>query len=99
MQATRGSAGRAQGAVDDLSDVVDDLVRGAEAGLARSRRAFRGAFDERLPATQEDVRELKAELRAIGRRLDAIEQRLPASRSRSGGRSGAGKRGGARKRG
>jgi hypothetical protein len=36
------------------------------------------AIDERRPATHEDVRELKAELRAIGRRLEAIEKRLAA---------------------
>ena len=38
------------------------------------------AIDTRRPATYEDIRELKAELRAIGRRLDAIEERLPARR-------------------
>ena len=39
------------------------------------------AIDTRRPATYEDIRELKAELRAIGRRLDAIEERLPAQRA------------------
>jgi polyhydroxyalkanoate synthesis regulator phasin len=66
VQATVGSAGRtrsrAQGAVDELVEAV----RGAEAGLT-----------DRLPATREDLKELKAELRRIGRRLDAIEDRLP----------------------
>ena len=80
VQATVGSAGRtrnrAQGAVDDLAEAVDDLVRGAESGLARSGRAVRGA----IPATQEDLREVRAELRAIGRRLASIEERLPARR-------------------
>jgi hypothetical protein len=78
--------------VDELTDVVDDLVRGAESGLARSGRAVRGAIDERLPATQDDVRELKAELRAISRRLDAIEKRLPRQRrATSSKRSGGGR--------
>src|SRR5215211_8509210 len=66
VQATVGSARgtrqRAQGAVDEL---VGSL-RGAESNLA-----------DRLPATRDDIRELKAELRSIGRRLDAIEERLP----------------------
>jgi hypothetical protein len=31
--------------------------------------------------THDDLRELKAELRKIGRRLDAIEERLPAKRA------------------
>jgi chromosome segregation ATPase len=84
VQATLGSAERqrerTQGALDDLAGTVDQLRKGAEAGLARGRRAI----EDRRPATSEDIRELKAELRRIGRRLDAIEERLPAKRSASG---------------
>jgi hypothetical protein len=61
---------------------VDNLRSAAGAGLARGRRAIEDA----RPASHEDIRELKAELRRIGRRLDAIEERLPAKRS-SGKRS------------
>jgi hypothetical protein len=92
VQATLGEAERqrerTQGALDDLAGGVGQLRRGAEAGLARGRRAL----EERRPATYEDVRELKAELRRIGRRLDAIEERLPATRpaaKRSGSASAA----------
>jgi chromosome segregation ATPase len=85
VQATLGSAERqrerTQGALDDLAGTVDQLRRGAEAGLARGKRAI----EDRRPATSEDIRELKAELRRIGRRLDQIEERLPAKRSRSSG--------------
>jgi chromosome segregation ATPase len=105
VQATLGSAERqrerTQGALDDLAGTVDQLRRGAEAGLAKGRRAI----EDRRPATSEDIRELKAEIRRIGRRLDAIEERLPAKRSASGGAkrsaSGGAKRsasGGAAKR-
>jgi hypothetical protein len=93
MEATVGSAERTR-------DVVDDLVRGAEAGLTRSRRAVADAIDDRMPATNEDVRELKSELRAIRRRLDAIEERLPAKRAgqkRSGAKRSAAKRGGSKR--
>jgi hypothetical protein len=38
-------------------------------------------LEDRRPATYEDVREVKAELRRISRRLDAIEERLPAKRA------------------
>jgi uncharacterized protein Yka (UPF0111/DUF47 family) len=69
VQATVGSAERTR-------DTVDELVKG-------SRKAVAGAIDERRPATHDDIREIKAELRAIGRRLDAIEERLPAQRKRS----------------
>jgi chromosome segregation ATPase len=89
VQATLGSAERqrerTQGALDDLAGTVDQLRRGAEAGLARGRRAI----EDRRPATSEDIRDLKAEIRRIGRRLDAIEERLPATRSVQRPASGA----------
>jgi chromosome segregation ATPase len=83
VQATLGSAerqrDRTQGAIDEIAGTVDNLRKGAEASLARGRRAI----EDRRPATNEDIRELKAELRRIGRRLDAIEERLPAKGSAS----------------
>jgi hypothetical protein len=86
VESTLGSAGRsrdaAQGALDDLAGTVDDLRRGAEDRLVRSRKAVAEVIDTRRPATYEDVRELQKELRAIGRRLDAIEERLPAARKK-----------------
>jgi hypothetical protein len=89
VEATLGSAGRgrdaAQGALDDLAGTVDDLRRGAEKQLSRSRRSVADAIEGRRLATHDDIAELKAELRAIGRRLDAIEERLPAKRSRKQG--------------
>ena len=89
VQATLGSAERqrerTQGALDDLAGTVDQLRKGAEAGLARGRRAL----EDRRPATSEDIRELKAELRRLGRRLDAIEERLPAKRSSSAAKRSA----------
>jgi nucleotide-binding universal stress UspA family protein len=76
VEVTRGSAqetrDRAQSALDEVVDT-----------LGRSRSAVLGAIEERRPATQEDVKELRAELRKIGRRLDAIEERLPKGPSSS----------------
>ena len=77
VQATVGTRERAQGAASELSASVDDLVKGAEKGLTRSRRSVRAAVGERLPATHDDVKAIRADLRRIGRRLDAIEERLP----------------------
>jgi ABC-type transporter Mla subunit MlaD len=85
VQATRGSAvqtrDRAQGAVDDLVDTVDDLVKEAEGRIVRGGRAAARAIDDVRPVTNDDLRDLKAELRKISRRLDAIEERLPAKKA------------------
>ena len=43
------------------------------------------AIEGRRPATHEDIKELQKELRAIGRRLDRIEESLP--KKRGGGSS------------
>jgi hypothetical protein len=89
VDATLGSAGRsreaAQGALDDLVGTVDELRRGAEERISRGRRSVAGAIEGRRLATHDDIAALRAELRSIGRRLDAIEERLPAKRSRSTG--------------
>lgn len=83
------TSGRAQGAVDDIAGTVDGLRRGAEQGLRSGRRNVRAAVEERLPATNDDLRELEHELRSLGDRLAVIERRLEispaagASRTRS----------------
>jgi chromosome segregation ATPase len=87
VEATLGSAERsrsaAQGALDDLVESVEDLRKGAEERLSRGRRSVTEAIEGRRPASSDDIKELKAELRAIGRRLDSIEERLPAKRTRA----------------
>ena len=87
VEATIGSAERsrsaAQGALDDLVDSVEDLRKGAEERLARGRKSMTEALEGRRPATYDDIKELRAELRAIGRRLDKIEERLPKRRAAS----------------
>jgi len=92
VQATLGSAERqrerTQGALDDLAGTVDQLRKDAGAGIARRGKAVVGAIEDRRPATYEDMRLLQVELRRISRRLDAIEERLPAKRS-SAKRSGS----------
>ena len=53
VQATIGSAERqrerTQGALDDLAGSVDQLRKGAEAGLARGRKAVAGAIEDAGP--------------------------------------------------
>jgi hypothetical protein len=96
VDATLGSAGRsrdaAQGALDDMVQSVDELRRGAEERLAKGRRSMTEAIEGRRPANLDDIRELKRELRAIGRRLDAIEERLPAKRKAPAQRKASAKR-------
>ena len=91
VEATLGSAERsrsaAQGALDDLVDSVEELRKGAEERLSRGRRSMTEALEGRRPATYDDIKELRAELRAIGRRLDRIEERLPKRRSSPSKRS------------
>ena len=100
VDATLGSPARAaersreaaQGALDDMVHSVDELRRGAEERLAKRRRSVTGAIEGRRPANLDDVRELQAEVRAIARRLDAIEERLPAKRKAPAKRKPAAKR-------
>jgi polyhydroxyalkanoate synthesis regulator phasin len=106
VDATIGSAERgrsaAQGALDDLVDSVEELRKGAEERIARGRRSMTEAIEGRRPATSDDIKELRAELRAIGRRLDSIEERLPKKRAASSAKRGSGSAkpaGGAAKRG
>jgi hypothetical protein len=84
VEATLGSAERsrtaAQGALDDLVDSVEEFRKGAEERLSRGRRSMTEALEGRRPANYDDIKELRAELRAIGRRLDRIEERLPKPR-------------------
>jgi polyhydroxyalkanoate synthesis regulator phasin len=78
IQATVGSA---QITRERAQEAVDEIVRGAGAGAESLRDRIAEAFDERRPATHDDLKEIRSELRAIGKRLDSIEKRLPAKRS------------------
>ena len=80
---------------DAVERTVQATVGSAERGRDRAQGAFgsvTGAIEERLPATNEDIRDLKAELRRINRRLDELEKRLPAKRSGGQKRSSGGGR-------
>jgi ABC-type transporter Mla subunit MlaD len=61
MQASQQTRERAQDAVDDL---------GKAAGSLRQQ------IGANRPATADDLKELRSELRAIGRRLQKIEEKL-----------------------
>jgi len=73
------------GPADNLRDAVertvDATLRGAEERISKGRRSMTEAIEGRRPATLDDVKELRAELRAINRRLAKIEESLPKRRS------------------
>ena len=76
----------------ELRDAVDRTVQATLGSAERQRDRTQGAIDEiagtvdnlrrgARPATHDDLRELRAELRRIARRLEVIEERLPAKRT------------------
>jgi hypothetical protein len=80
----RGNLPAVANPADNLREAVertvDATLKGAEERLTRGRRSMTEAIEGRRPATNDDIKELKKELRAIGRRLDKIEERLPKRR-------------------
>jgi chromosome segregation ATPase len=80
VSATADTRERAQGAVDELASTLEDVVKEAGENLKTGRKTVREAVEKGLPATQDDLKALRAELRAFNRRLDSIEQRLPAEK-------------------
>ncbi len=101
VQATIGSAqltrGRAQ-------EAVDELVRTAGSSAEAVRERVVGVYEDRRPVTNEDLGEIRAELRKISRRLGAIEKRLDESGGgsaarTSGARATGGKKAGTKGRG
>lgn len=81
VQATVGSA---QLTRERAQEAVDEVVRGAEAGASSVRERLLEVLEERRPLTHQDIEPIRKDLRAILRRLDAIEERLPAKRSSGG---------------
>ena len=76
VRATVDTRERAQGAAGGVAEAVDDLVKGAERNISRGRRGVLAAVEDRLPASGDDMKALRAELRRIDDRLGAIERRL-----------------------
>jgi len=81
IQATVGSA---QITRERAQEAVDEVVRGAGAGAESLRERIAEAFEERRPVSQDDLKEIRSELRTIAKRLDSIEKRLPAKRKAGG---------------
>src|SRR3954469_10275511 len=74
IQATLGSAQQTRGA-------LDDVVSGAEASAKNVRARVREAVEKGRPATSDDIKDLRAEIRALSRRLDKLEKKPARSRS------------------
>src|SRR4051812_14199364 len=92
IQTTLGGAqqtrGRAQGA-------IDEVVQGAEAGAKTVRARVRDV----MPATSDDIQALRAQIRALERRLDALEKGSPKPKpKRTSSRSAPARKGSSRAR-
>lgn len=74
-QVTRGS-------MDGLVQVTRERAAGAVEDLAQRAERVRGAIEGSRPATHDDLADLRKELRAIVRRLEKIEKRLPAKKTK-----------------
>ena len=68
VQATLEGAQQTRGA-------FDEVVSGAEAGAKNVRARVREAVEKSRPATSDDIRELRDEIRALSRRLDRLEKK------------------------
>jgi ubiquinone biosynthesis protein UbiJ len=68
IQATLGGAEQTRGRAQDA---IEDVVTGAETVRARVREAV----EKTRPATSDDIRELRNEIRALSRRLDKLEKK------------------------
>jgi polyhydroxyalkanoate synthesis regulator phasin len=74
VQATLGGAQQTRGA-------LDEVVSGAEASAKNVRARVREAVEKSRPATSDDIKELRTEIRALSRRLDKLEKKPARSRS------------------
>jgi ABC-type transporter Mla subunit MlaD len=59
------------------SDMTRTRAQGAVDDLGRAANRLRKQLEGSRPATQDDVKALRKELRAIAKRLDRIEDLLP----------------------
>ena len=76
VQATLGGAQQTRGA-------LDEVVSGAEASAKNVRARVREAVEKTRPATSDDIKELRTEIRALSRRLDKLEKKPARSTKRS----------------
>jgi hypothetical protein len=67
---------------DNLRDAVEKTVEATLGSAERSRSAAQGALDD-LVESVEDLRKNAEDRLSRGRRLDKIEERLPAKRARA----------------
>jgi hypothetical protein len=102
VQATIGTRERAQEAVDELvrgtEQRAGEVRRRAGTGAESVRERVRGAIEPLRPVTLDDLRGIQRELRAINRRLDDIEGRLPAKRASKSGSTAKSRSGGAKRK-
>jgi polyhydroxyalkanoate synthesis regulator phasin len=71
IQTTLGGAQQTRGRAQDA---IDEVVQGAEAGAKTVGKRVREAIETTRPATSDDIRELREEIRALAARVEALER-------------------------
>src|SRR3712207_4608293 len=80
IQTTLGGAQQTRGRAQDA---IDEVVHGAEVSAKQVRARVREAVETTRPATGDDIRELRKEIRALAKRVDALEGKGSGSGARS----------------
>ena len=70
MQATLGGAEQTRGRAQEA---LDEVVSGAEQGAKTVRARVRKTVEATRPATADDIRALRREIRALAKRVEALE--------------------------
>lgn len=68
---------------------VDEALRSAQGTRGRAQEAIdelMKALEDRRPASHEEVRQLRDDVAALAKRLDAVEKRLPKRSPRQTGK-------------
>jgi hypothetical protein len=79
IQTTLGGAQQTRGRAQEA---LDEVVHGAEAGAKTVRQRVRAAADAARPATVDDLKEMRAEIKRLSKRVEQLEAgSRPAARS------------------
>jgi phage shock protein A len=79
VQATLGGAEQTRGRAQEA---LDDVVSGAEQSAKTVRARVRKTVEATRPATGEDIRALRREIRALAKRVDELEGKSSTAKAK-----------------